>query len=311
MKEESVSGSGSSNSKDQRKAHAQPIKSTKIRRALVVAATEIARHASWLRIGWACLRLSPGLMVKCGPTIRLEEAYNFEYIRKNTSVPVPRVHCAFVRKGITYIVMDYVHGETLRSWWFHVSAKEKSDVLHQLRGHMNNLRDLKNPKPGQVGGLSGGPIYDFRYAAGRVGLDGKEHPDGEDAFGPFENAYDFHLWLRNGFKSPIVSAGDKPSEAEVALDKLCQIQDRRDYSTVITHGDFGGLNIIIKNNRVVAIIDWATAGWLPDYWEYTSAWHVNPYNGFWQPEVGKVLTGDEYAAELEAEQIRRQYFQSP
>ena len=52
------------------------------------------------------------------------------------------------------------------------------------------------------------------------------------------------------------------------------------------------------------------AGWYPDYWEYTSAWHVNIYDEFWRPEVERILDGHDYLAELEAEKIRRHYFQT-
>ena len=51
------------------------------------------------------------------------------------------------------------------------------------------------------------------------------------------------------------------------------------------------------------------AGWYPDYSESTSAWHVNVYDEFWRPEVGKILDGDNYETELEAEKIRHRYFQ--
>ena len=53
------------------------------------------------------------------------------------------------------------------------------------------------------------------------------------------------------------------------------------------------------------------AGWYPDYWEYTSAWHVNACDDFWRAEAAHVLDGHDYREELEAEKIRHRYFQSP
>ncbi|ORY72003.1 uncharacterized protein BCR38DRAFT_462955 [Pseudomassariella vexata] len=63
---------------------------------------------------------------------------------------------------------------------------------------------------------------------------------------------------------------------------------------VFTHGDLSILNILVRANDVVSIIDWETEGWFPYYWEYTCAWNVNKY-----------LTPMPY--ELRMESIRRKY----
>ena len=40
------------------------------------------------------------------------------------------------------------------------------------------------------------------------------------------------------------------------------------HSIVFTHGDFLPRNIIVKDRKVVGILDWEMAGWYPEYWEY-------------------------------------------
>ena len=282
-----------------------PVKSTKIRRALTVAATWIAvrtKHS----IGFIGARISPGLMVKRGTGVRLEEAGNLEYVRNSTLVPVPKVHCAFTRRGCTYIVMDYIRGQTLWSWWHTASAESKENVRHQLKGYVSMLRSVPNPTSGRIGGLKGGAIYDYRYTSGKGASSYTE-----ESFGPFHDAHDFHLWLRNGFTSPVTSEMGEKSDQDAAIDRMCQIQDRRNYTTKLTHGDFNSQNIIVRDNKVVGIIDWEMAGWYPDYWEFCSAWHVNAYDDFWRAEVEKILDGHDYGEELEAEKIRRRYFQAP
>jgi hypothetical protein len=62
------------------------------------------------------------------------------------------------------------------------------------------------------------------------------------------------------------------------------------------------LNILV---HIVGIIDWEMAGWLPNYWEYTSAINVHPFWAFWRDEVGRFLKPYE---EVEMEVLRRQYF---
>ncbi|KAL9123519.1 MAG: hypothetical protein Q9217_007051, partial [Psora testacea] len=285
-------------------ALAPPINSTKTRRALTIATTWIAVHTKH-SVSFTVKRISPGLIVKRGAGVRLEEAGNLEYVRNNTSVPVPKVHCAFTRKGCTYIVMDYIPGQTLLAWWHTASAESKESIRRQLAGHMSKLRNVPNPTSGRISGLKGGAIYDYRYC---IKGDG---PYLEESFGPFQDPHEFHLWLRNGFTSPVSSGVGEKSNQDADIDRMCQIQDRRNYATKLTHGDFHTQNIIVKDNKIAGIIDWEMAAWYPEYWEYTSAWHVNVFDEFWRAEVEKILDGHDYKAELEADKIRRRYFQYP
>lgn len=286
-------------------AVARPISSTKTRRALTTVATWIAVRTKY-SIGFTGARISPGLMVKRGAGVKLAEAGNLEYVRNNSSVPVPKVYCAFTRKGCTYIVMDYIRGQTLWAWWQTASPEAKESVRRQLREYMSRLRSVPNPAFGRVSGLNGGKIYDIRYTLGR-GI--CRHP--EEGFGPFNDAHEFHLWLRNGFFSPVSSGVGEKTTQDTDIDRLCQIQDRRDYATKLTHGDFSSQNIMVRDNKIASIIDWEMAGWYPDYWEYTSAWHVNAFDEFWRTEVEKILDGHDYEMELEADKIRHRYFQRP
>ena len=90
------------------------------------------------------------------------------------------------------------------------------------------------------------------------------------------------------------------------MNRLIYDHEKKEYKTCFTHGDLSSSNILVRDGRVVAIIDWEMAGWYPEYWEYTSAWHVNPYDEWWRPEVEKFL--DIYSAELEMEKTRRKLF---
>lgn len=75
---------------------------------------------------------------------------------------------------------------------------------------------------------------------------------------------------------------------------------------VFTHGDLSSLNILCRRDEIVGIIDWETAGWLSPYWEYVTAWNVNPQNLFWQAEVDSFLTPWPHARRMDA--VRRKYF---
>lgn len=52
-----------------------------------------------------------------------------------------------------------------------------------------------------------------------------------------------------------------------------------------THGDLHRSNIIISTGMspcILAIIDWAHAGWYPDYWEYCKALYTANHNDAWR-----------------------------
>jgi len=97
---------------------------------------------------------------------------------------------------------------------------------------------------------------------------------------------------------PILTGADSNADRDAAIERMIQLQDKRQYETKPTHGDFNSLNVLVKDDNIVGIIDWEMAGWYPDYWESTSAWHVNHVDDYWRPEVEKVLDAD-YHAEAE------------
>lgn len=37
---------------------------------------------------------------------------------------------------------------------------------------------------------------------------------------------------------------------------------------MFTHGDIAARNIIVRDRKIVAILDWEFAGWYPEYWDY-------------------------------------------
>ena len=56
------------------------------------------------------LFLTSRICVKYDPFQHLSDAAAMQFIASHTSVPVPKVYCAFHRKGTTYIVMSRIAG---------------------------------------------------------------------------------------------------------------------------------------------------------------------------------------------------------
>ncbi|CAH0016606.1 unnamed protein product [Clonostachys rhizophaga] len=84
---------------------------TWVRRILTRLALKTTAH--FYRWNGQGVPISRNLVVKRGSTVHLTEAATMEFVAAKTSLPVPRVHCAFVRRGMTYIVMERIKGDVI------------------------------------------------------------------------------------------------------------------------------------------------------------------------------------------------------
>lgn len=231
------------------------------------------------------LMLTDKLCVKYGRRVHLSEASTLRFISRHTSIPVPKVLCSFTHHGLTYIVLERIKGGIIGSGWVHQNEESKAKLLSQLAKMVAEMRELQPPADIVVASVDGGPLFDCRV------------PGRSLHFGPFNTVQDFHRHLRMGM------------EFDPGLDP--QIQDlinqqSKTWPSVFTHGDLSSLNILIRGDDIVGIIDWETAGWYPSYWEYTCAQQVNPQNSFWVNEIDKFL--QPMPQELRMERIRQEYF---
>lgn len=208
-------------------------------------------------------------------------------ITKHTTVPVPKVYSAFKHKELVYIVMERIDGVVLARGWLQRTLESRNRILEHLRGMILQIRQIPAPTGCGVSNVDGGPIYDGRLP-------------GDSFWGPFPTIHDFHRELRGGV--------DEPAYAGTAIPELGPLIDFHNQPwpyPVFTHGDLSSLNILARGDEVVGIVDWETVGWMPPYWEYASAWNVNPHNRFWQQEVDHFLEPLPEALAMEA--IRRKY----
>ncbi|KAE8405035.1 kinase-like domain-containing protein [Aspergillus pseudonomiae] len=231
------------------------------------------------------LMLTDKLCVIYGRHVQLSEASAMCFISRHTSIPVPKVFCAFTYSGLTYIVMERIKGDMIGSGWAHQNDESKAKVLSQLARMVTEMRELQPPDGIVAASVDGGPLFDCRV------------PRRSLHFGPFNTMHDFHRHLRMGM------------EFDPGLDSHIQDlinQQSKTWPSVFTHGDLSSLNMLIHNDTIVAIIDWETAGWYPSYWEYTSAHQANPQNSFWVHEIDKFL--QPMPEELGMERIHQEHF---
>lgn len=260
-----------------------PVNNQVLYRLLVVIAVKLFKRCR--PHSGRVLLLSKRICIKYGQLVNLSEASAIRFISEHTTIPVPKVLCAFTHHGQTYIVMKRIEGDMLGSRWVDRSPESQTTVLSQLKEMVREMRSI-SPSQGQgIANVDGGQLFDCRL------------PGSSSRFGPFSCIAEFHSYLRHGI---YFDPGNEPE-----INELIGLH-RGQWPLVFTHGDLSSLNILVRGDQIVGIIDWETSGWYPAYWEYTTACQVNPQNSFWCHEIDRFL--DPLPLELSMEHIRQKYF---
>lgn len=190
------------------------------------------------------LMLTDGLCVKYERRVHLSEASTMRFISQHTSIPVPKVICAFTRSGRTYIVMERIKGDIIGRGWAKRSEDSKAKLLSQLAGMVREMRDLEPSQGMRVASVDGGSLFDCRV------------PGPSLRFGPFDTIQDFHRHLRMGMEFD--------SRLDPEMQELIK-QQSKSWPLVFTHGDLSSLNFLVRGDDIVGIVGWETAGWHPSY----------------------------------------------
>lgn len=242
------------------------------------------------------------------------EAAALRFVRDSTSIPVPQVYDLVhgkesgksARAPTGWIVMDWIEGETLGAW-FHRHVKigegfdrlknifvfgdrcdpegefagdegmmrlvaqmasvEKvvewdrvEDVIRGVRGAIHELRSIRPPPNTGVSSLEGRPLNSWRLRE-------------KEVIPPFPDIDSFHEYILEG----VLVESRKPRIRHMAE----RTWFKKEHRLCFTHGDLNLHNILIKDDKMVGIIDWETAGWLPEYWEWTQIlrYHVATRGG--------------------------------
>lgn len=210
------------------------------------------------------------------------------YVAEHTTIPVPRVRYTYDGPNGIYIVMDYIKGTNLETLWMlnRLNPEEQDTIVNDMAAILNQLRALHTPNQEIISSAQGGPILDYRIGS---------HP-----VGPFQSHASFHTFLRGG-----VSLEDtaKIFGKEVAA---CH---HNNYRTLFSHADLAPRNIIIRKERIVGVVDWALAGWYPEYWDLTKTYYTSFKVPGWYERIK--LKFPSYADELVAERILWKLYDEP
>ncbi|KAF1831239.1 kinase-like protein [Decorospora gaudefroyi] len=206
--------------------------------------------------GCLVTRYSDSTVIKTGRAVNVDEQSALE-LASQYGLPVPRVYDAGELDGKPFLRMDFVEGDRLDSVWPSMTPEEKSSICRQLREVITTMRSIP-AKTGLIGSCSGGEARDCRHYTEYTG-------------GPFADEATFNSSFYLDF------VGTIPIGIRTALSQI-----RSDHRIVFSHGDLSQHNILVKDGRITGLIDWETAGWYPEHWEYIKFFDRHGKNRDWR-----------------------------
>ncbi|KAK2742899.1 hypothetical protein FQN57_005029 [Myotisia sp. PD_48] len=226
------------------------------------------------KIGPSIYRISESRVLKFGRAVHLDEAEALCLLhRRAPSVPVPRVYNAYQLGDVSYIVMDYIHGQSLGDCWNGLSEGEKRSVIAQLRKHIKTWRAIKGEYYGSVGR---GPCRDALFLHGytHIGL-----------YGPFKSRPEFN----EGVVQALRDSRPNPSQYNLPLER--EIRKTQGDEIIFTHGDLGPRNIMLKDGNIT-ILDWGGATYSIKELEFVQMKWQASQNQDWEAHIAELVPND-------------------
>ncbi|KAF1996162.1 kinase-like protein [Amniculicola lignicola CBS 123094] len=175
------------------------------------------------------------------------EVRNIRFLRKQTTIPVPRVALEFNDNDRHFMVTERIPGNVLDTIWTTLLPAEKEKIAKQTVDYLFQLRQLRSSR---MQSLDEQPLYSaFLF------LDGFGVPHG-----PL--CSDDELW------ADLVTVLSKLPE-KVHLQLRGRMPPAEPYT--FTHGDLNIGNIVVQDGNLAGILDWESSGYFPVWWEFTCA----------------------------------------
>ncbi|KAK0186166.1 kinase-like domain-containing protein, partial [Armillaria mellea] len=223
------------------------------------------------------------LVLKFSPHAREAEGIAMS-IARSMGVPAPRFisygeHPSSTGPRLGSMLMTRIPGKTLKSITDSLSPEEFDTIMQELARILDRMRSYSNPWGTRVCGVDGNDIYGARVPGSHISA-----CDDESSF----------------YARLLQAAGarDDDEGGLAILEKAKKMPTLFPHDIVFTHGDLWDHNIMVDQGHITGIVDWEWAGWLPEYWEYTS---ILQWTGLQVPWALRLvsLPGYKYTKEME------------
>ncbi|EFY84946.1 Phosphotransferase family protein [Metarhizium acridum CQMa 102] len=232
------------------------------------------------------IQLPFGLILKWSDGTRVEEVSAMQVARA-AGFPAPKVICYGEHPDAPHApvsnLMTRLPGKELGQVYEKLSSEDQKSVQRELKGYLDVMRGWKDLRGGKtISSLLGTSIRSVRIP--------------NHFAGPFESEEEFNEYLIR----PSWAGGFPSEEAYNDALSLAKGMGKISHKIVFTHGDLKPHNILVKGGRIIGFLDWESAGWYPDYWDFTTALRFTR-DDFWWYSFVVGLGGSAYLAELKCE----------
>ncbi|OJD11386.1 hypothetical protein AJ78_07836 [Emergomyces pasteurianus Ep9510] len=201
-----------------------------------------------------------GMILKWSDGTRVKEVQAMKVARA-AGLPVPRKKLGQVYEGL--------------------DEDEREAIFQELKLYLDTMRKWPNPWGGdRICSLTGSAIRSVRVRNHKVG--------------PCENEQEFNDYLISAAFSRMFSSEKAYRHARNRAQKLHSMPHR----VVFSHGNLKHHNVMVHKGRISGFLDWESAGWYPEYWEYTTSLRFTRETFWWFNFVAR-LGGEKYLVELQ------------
>ena len=245
-------------------------------------------YCGWFGIPFDCtiMHLPFGLVLKSSERVRVEEVVAMQMARA-AGMPVPWVLCVGESSHpfSTSILMTRLPGTELNRGGDQLEVREEGPWLGELRKCLEAMRQWESP-------------FGKSEVCSAMGTSMRSQRVPNHTMGPVKSQTELHesLLVPAGYRAWDYASRD---EYDMTLAKAREIFKLR-HRIVFNHGDFQANNILVdEKGHLTGILDWESAGWCPEYWDFTTAMRLRRRS--WWYQVASFLGGDRYSAELECD----------
>ncbi|EFQ98637.1 hypothetical protein MGYG_01659 [Nannizzia gypsea CBS 118893] len=214
-----------------------------------------------------------GLILKWSDGTRLEEVLTMEAARR-AGLPVPKVICYGDRPDTPHapisILMTRIPGDELGRVYKTLTDTERGSIQLQLKGYLETIRRWKSPwGENRICSLVGTAIRSVR--------------------------------VPNHLVAP-PSRNKSSTNTSGALLGQADSHQKRNTTThlIVPEKWIRCLIVLFSHTVTLSFLDWESAGWYPEYWDFTTALRFIPKDYWWYSFVIG-LGGGPYMAELDFE----------